>query len=550
MSFSHHEPCPKCGSSDNLARYTDGGASCFTGSCNYWEKSGSPEGAVKAPKKAGRMPELGEFMALNKRGISLETCKKMRYSVGQHGMMIDKQWVPKVAQIVHVPNVDGTPVAAKVRMAGKNFRYIGDTDAACLVFQNIWPAGGLKLVITEGEIDALSVSQIQGNKYPVVSLPNGVDSAVQVCTRAREYINSFNEVVLMFDQDEVGRDAAREVSQLFQHAKIAQLPLHDANDMLLAGRGPEVINAVFNAQPWAPDGVITLSSLREELTKPIAWGLRWNNDELNAVTFGRREGELYFIGAGVGIGKTDWCLQQVVDDAMVAERSAVFLLEQPVVETGKRLAGKLAKKQFHLPPDVGNYTTEDLLEAVDELVAKDDVRLYDHFGAKDWETISDNITHLAGEGIRHFWIDHITALAAHAEDERRFIEQMTEAMSSQCQKLGINMYVVSHLATPEGKSHEEGGRVQARHFKGSRSIAQWAHYMFGLERNTQHDNPFVATVTTIRCVKDRYSGRANGFTGLLGYDMDTGMQYVLSPAEVETYNQALGGSKEASVGDF
>ena len=32
-SFSHHEPCPKCGSKDNVAVYTDGGKHCF--GCGY-----------------------------------------------------------------------------------------------------------------------------------------------------------------------------------------------------------------------------------------------------------------------------------------------------------------------------------------------------------------------------------------------------------------------------------------------------------------------------------------------------------------------------------
>lgn len=35
MSFLHHEPCPRCGSRDNLARFTDGGAWCF--GCHYSE---------------------------------------------------------------------------------------------------------------------------------------------------------------------------------------------------------------------------------------------------------------------------------------------------------------------------------------------------------------------------------------------------------------------------------------------------------------------------------------------------------------------------------
>lgn len=34
-NFVHHEPCPKCGSRDNLARYDDGSAYCF--GCRYYE---------------------------------------------------------------------------------------------------------------------------------------------------------------------------------------------------------------------------------------------------------------------------------------------------------------------------------------------------------------------------------------------------------------------------------------------------------------------------------------------------------------------------------
>lgn len=35
MGYSHHEPCPRCYSRDNLARYTDGSAYCF--GCSYNE---------------------------------------------------------------------------------------------------------------------------------------------------------------------------------------------------------------------------------------------------------------------------------------------------------------------------------------------------------------------------------------------------------------------------------------------------------------------------------------------------------------------------------
>ena len=37
--FLRHESCPKCGSKNNLARYSDGHAHCFTDGCDYYEKA-------------------------------------------------------------------------------------------------------------------------------------------------------------------------------------------------------------------------------------------------------------------------------------------------------------------------------------------------------------------------------------------------------------------------------------------------------------------------------------------------------------------------------
>ena len=44
--FLKHESCPKCGSKDNLARYTDY-AYCFSSDCGYYEKNGEAVKLVK-----------------------------------------------------------------------------------------------------------------------------------------------------------------------------------------------------------------------------------------------------------------------------------------------------------------------------------------------------------------------------------------------------------------------------------------------------------------------------------------------------------------------
>jgi len=548
--FSHHEPCPKCSSSDGFARYTTGSGFCFSGGCGHWEPSDAdyvpvvPEGSSKRMK----LPELGEYRGIPRRGIDEATCRKMRYSMSEYFVKGPDGWEPIPAHVVHVPDQDGQPVAAKVRMPGKEFRFVGDTKEAGLVFQNIWPRGGLKLTVCEGEIDALSVSQINNNKYAVVSLPNGVSNAAEVCGRSRDYINSFDEVILMFDQDEAGREAAREVSKLFKHAKIAELPLKDANEMLVAGRGQEVVSAVFNAQPWSPSGVLTLASLKEEILKPVEWGSPWVFPTLNEMTFGRRRGELVTLGAGTGIGKTSFILHQAIADIKSGtEKVALFLLEQNPTETSKRLAGVMDHKMYHLPPDAGKYSAEELEASVDKLIAMEDVFLFSHFGSKDFDSIAENIRWLAlTHGVTQVYLDNLTALTAHASDERRELDKVCEQLASLAQELNIHMVVVSHLTTPAKGSHEEGARVKAREFRGSRSVAMWSHFLIGLERHTQHEDPFVRSVTTLRCLKDRNTGRGNGKTVLMGFDEATGVQYELSPQEIEMYHEALNGGQSFS----
>ena len=55
--FIRHEPCPKCGSKDNLARYTDGHGYCF--GCEYYEH---PDGGAPVQlEEKKKMTELIDF---------------------------------------------------------------------------------------------------------------------------------------------------------------------------------------------------------------------------------------------------------------------------------------------------------------------------------------------------------------------------------------------------------------------------------------------------------------------------------------------------------
>lgn len=511
------EPCPKCGSTDNLARYDDGHAHCFTPGCEYWEGADSEDftkGATTAKPKGGLIADW-EVQAISKRNLSEDTCKKWKYGIADYK-----------GKKVQVANYfrDGALVAQKVRFPQKDFVMLGDGKNAPLFGQHLWRDGGRFLTITEGEIDAMSVSQILGHKWPVVSLPNGAQSAVKSIKREYEWVSQFEKVVLMFDNDEAGEDAVQKVAALLPpgKVKIARLPLKDANEMLKEGRGAELVDAFWSAKEWRPDGILSLGDIKADAIKPVERGAAWPWKGLDDVTNGRRPGEVIALGAGTGVGKTDFTTQLIVHDATELNiKCGVLYLEQPPVETARRLAGKLAGRKFHIPD--AEWTPDELVSAIDLLDQTDNIVLYNHFGTTDWDVIQSRIRYMVVSlGCRHIFLDHLTALAAHAEDERKELEAIMADIAGMAQELGIVFHFVSHLATPEGKPHEEGGRVFVRHFKGSRAIGFWSHFMVALERNQQAEDIEVRSTTTLRILKDRYTGLSTGFTTGLRYGHDTG----------------------------
>ena len=516
------ENCPSCGSRDNLARYASGRAYCYSLSCNHmeWPEEG---GEIKEHRSSTRMPSsliTGEVRSLRQRGITEETARHFGYKIGSYK--------EQAVHICPLHTTDGKLVAQQLRTQDKQFPIVGDFSSTPMFGTNLW-AKGKKVVVTEGAIDAMSVSQVQDNKWPTISLPNGAAGAAKAIKANMSYFKDFEEVVLMFDGDEAGEKAIAACAPLFPAGKCSIATINgfkDANEALLAGKHRQIMDAIWNAKKYRPDGIVSLKDLRDELDKPVEWGLPWFLETLNAKTYGRRYGEVYCLGAGTGVGKTDFLTQQIIYDMQVLkERVGVFFLEQMPTETAIRLAGKHAGKLFHIPD--GDWTKEQRNEAIDALEESDMIRLYDSFGVCEWDVVKSNIEYMHhAEGIRVFYIDHLTALATgQGTDERVELERITSDIAKISKRLGIIITMVSHLATPEGKPHEEGGRVSIRHFKGSRAIGFWCHFMFGMERDQQAEDIKSRQTTTFRVLKDRYTGQSTGLTIPLNYNSETGHLY-------------------------
>jgi twinkle protein len=510
--FVAHEPCPKCGSSDALARYADGGAHCFNQLCDHHEfpegdTSNTHESVSKQTSSSSSLVQ-GEVQALLKRGITEETCAKWGYRVGRKN--------DKAVQIANYIK-DGKIVAQKLRFADKTFAVVGEGKKNLGLYgQHLWRDGGKKIVVTEGEIDALTVSQLQGNKWPVVSVPNGAQGAKKALGAELQWLEQFEEVILMFDNDEPGNAAIEECALLFTpgKCKVARLPLKDANDMLLAGRGSEVISAIWDAKVYKPAAVMSVMDVFKEATAVPKMGLSWPWSSLTELTYGIQRKTSYYLGAGVGVGKTNWAKELQSHLVNVHKLSVgVFMLEEPNGRTLKGIAGKFAGKAFHKPN--GDYTQEELTAAIEALEGK--VYLYNHSqNGTDWDSIKAAMRYMVvGLGIKDIFLDNLTVMVAHlgsseANDE---VNRISKEIAKLIQELDFTVYGFSHLNPPTtGAPHERGGRVLESQFTGSRGLMRFGHYMFGIERNKDPElSEEARNVSTFVLLKDREYGNVGSF---------------------------------------
>jgi twinkle protein len=525
-------PCPTCGSRDNVSVYSDGHEYCFSAGCDYYKPP--TDGTHKhKPRKVNKMAANlildGEVQSLAARGISQVTCEKWGYKIGKHN--------GKTVQIASYI-ADGQIVAQKLRGKDKEFMIVGDGKNIGLYGQHLWRNTGKKVIITEGELDALSVSQVQNNKYPVVSIPLGTKGARKALSKALEWLENFEEVILMFDNDEAGQLAIEECVDLFTpgKCKIARLPLKDANAMLVANRGAELIEAIWDAKAYKPEAVLSMSDIRLEAITLPEMGIPWCWESLNDLTYGIRRKTSYYLGAGVGIGKTNWAkeLQSWLVNVQNL-KVGVFMLEEPPAQTAKGIAGKFVGKAFHRP-DLG-YTQEEITEAIDSL--GDKVFLYNHpVSGTEWDDIKKSIRYMViSLGVKDIFLDNLTVMVAHlsASDANDEVNRIAKEIKDLLQELDFTLYGFSHLNKPEkGLPHEDGGRVLESQFTGSRALMRFGNYMLGIERNKDPElSKEERNTAQIVLLKDRLYGRAGKFSVFYNDETDQFLEPPMFPVHEE-----------------
>lgn len=516
--FLKHVPCEACGSSDANSLYSDGHTYCF--SCHTYRGSEDEtqqicEGTMfediqkTSSSQHENLYAQGETRPLKARGVTADTARHFGYRVGA-----SRHLAPYYR--------NGKLVAVKTRGQNKDFSIVGDGTNLPFFGQQIQNKGK-RLFVCEGEIDAMSLSQALGNKWPVVSVPGGAQSAAKAVRRELEWLQRFNEVVFMFDNDEPGRTAAKECAEVLEPGKahIASFELKDANDMLKAGRIKDLVTAAWNAPQYRPDGIIAANNTWEVVSsKEAAPCIEYPFDKLNNITRGLRQGELVTVTAGSGIGKSAFVRECAHHLLTHGEKVGYIALEESVKRSALGLIGielnKLLHTQEHKVED------KELKAAFNKVFKNENCYFYDSFGSCSIDNIINKIRYLA-KGLDCKWIilDHISIVVSGLDiaDERKAIDVCMTRLRTLVEETGVGLLLVSHLRRPEGnKGFEDGLQVSLNSLRGSHSIGQLSDLVIALERDQQSNEK---NRTVVRVVKNRFTGDTGVGTELT-YSQDTG----------------------------
>ncbi len=503
-----HLPCEDCGSSDALCVYDDGHTFCF--SCEAYSRGdGDPKASGKSTSSHKSKDLLsGDIHAISARGITKETCHKwgVEYVTLSGG---------EKALAFPYYDTNKRKIAQKLRTADKKFKFIGQTKDPQLFGRQLW-SSGKKIVITEGEIDALTVSQVQNHKWPVVSLPNGASSAKKsISTNLRWLEESFEEIILMFDMDEPGQKAAQEVAKLFApgKCKIANLPYKDANECLLEGKPSDITSAIWGADPYRPDGIVSVNDVIDRIDQKPEYGLPLPWTRLWELTYGLKSSQVWVWTSGSGMGKTEFFKDMAAHLIKDKRRVGLIFLEEEAQDTVVDIAGKMVGKCFN-SPDI-EYNKGERDAAIQDLQDSNCLFMYDHFGHDDYDAIRAVVRHMVvGHGCEVIFLDHITAFTdgLPTSESNSLMERLMKELASMTRELKFNLQVVSHIRKSDNsrKPAEEGGRVKIDDMKGSGAVKQWANFVIALERNQQAEDQDEARTTTVRILKARGVGKNNG----------------------------------------
>lgn len=295
------------------------------------------------------------------------------------------------------------------------------------------------IIITEGEIDALSM--VQYGFENVVSVPNGA-AATNWIEREWFFLHQFKVIYLCFDNDQPGQAPIADIAKrLSDHiCKRVLLPRKDANQCLAEGVSEKEINeAVFGSEPvfkmGYADGAEDLDEAISNYKDPFMnKGIPFGIDLFDECLHGCRPREVTIIGGHGGVGKTTLMLQLLRNFSKQKQITTLISLEMEWIDLLEWIF-----EQNGLTPESPTEKFEAIRNGL-----KSWVRVVKPDKVND-ETYILSMLELSArvDGVRYFILDNLTMMDMGQDDFDRIKQFIINCMKF-VKKYNAHLLILAH----------------------------------------------------------------------------------------------------------
>jgi twinkle protein len=420
----------------------------------------------------------------------------------------------------------------------KKFRMFAGGKLMLYGLQNLNPDYGT-CILTEGENDALAL-QACGFEN-VFSVPNGAavtdgDSApkLEYLANSEDMLKGFNKIFLCCDMDEAGQSLEYELARRlgFGRCLRVELPLKDANEVLMKRGVDELCAYIHEAQPFPLSGISTWADLERDVFAFYDGGARpghptgWDNVD-NYYTV--REGELTVVTGVPSSGKSEFIDALLVNLAKSQGWCfGIFSPENmPLTEHISKLCSKYLEKPY-TKSSYTRFTRTDLAEAM--------AWGHSHFyhiiqqQVEDKATIEWILEKAQGlvyrYGIKGLVIDPYNEIEHNrkgGQSETEYISEMLAKVKRFARSLDIHVWVIAHPAKPNHVKNTKNWVPNLYDISGGANWRNKCDAGIIIHRNEKSDND-----REVRVIIDKIRFRQVGKRGetKLYYDPYTGVYKV------------------------
>lgn len=478
------------------------------------------------------------------RGITEETCRF-------YGCITKQDGRGRVSARYYPETESWKVVGFACRNHPKDFRYgrVGRTGSKSQLYGQVKfkKGNGKYLLIVGGQEDAkaayqmlrdsqISRGQSEYEPIAVVSVTTGEGSGYKQLAQEYDWIDTFENIILAFDADEAGEEAATKAIEVLpkEKVKLATWSGKDPNKMLMDGKEKQFLRDFYSAKEVIDMGVKSSADAVDDVKDfllapkiplpPHLWRLQEN------MRGGiRSTGEIVNIIADTSVGKTFfsdtlllyWFFNSPVKPTIISlERSsgellidmyslylkynlmyvkngqeAVDYLERPEIKLkcNEVIYDEGGEPRFHMIDEKGS-SVKDLQKAVDRVIKQYGCRMI------VWDPLSDYLRGLGNEEQESFmmWQKYL-------------------------KKDGITSINILHTRKPMPDKDGKIRKVTEFDALGSGSFVQSADINIILNRDKMASDGLIRNTTEVDMPKRR--GGITGHAQDLVYDQETRQQY-------------------------